>query len=61
MQWMVCYWLYGTDALDGTLVRQGWDGGTDVSRRWNRRATIGTGTGAQPFALEGWRAVVIAR
>ena len=55
MRWLVCYWLDGTDVMDGTLVGRGWYGGTDVSRRWNGSATIGTGMGAPPLALEGRR------
>ena len=37
---------------------RGWDGGTDVSRRRNGSANIGTGTSDPPLALEGRRAVV---
>ena len=29
------------DGLDGTLVGQGWDGGTDISRRRNGSVTVG--------------------
>ena len=39
------YWMYGTDRTDepdGTLMGQGWDGWTDVSRRRNGSATIGS-------------------
>ena len=47
------YWLDvtdGTDGLDGTLVGQGWDGGTDVSRSQNGSATIGALTGSLPLS-----------
>ena len=47
----------GMDGMDGTLVRRGWDEGTNVSRRRNGRATIGAGTGAPPLCLEGRKAV----
>ena len=57
MCWLVCYWLYGTDGMDGELVGQGWDVGTGVSRRRNGIATIVVVTGVPPLALEGRRVV----
>ena len=57
MRCLVCYWLDETYGTDGTLVGRGWYGGTGVSRRWNRSATIGAGTGTPPLALEGRRVV----
>ena len=38
---MACYWLNGTDGLNGTEVGQGWDGSTNASRRHNGKANIG--------------------
>ena len=34
--------MFGWDGPDGTGVGRGWDGGTDVSRRRNESATIGS-------------------
>ena len=57
MRWLVFFWLDGTDGLDGTLVGEGWYGGTEFSRRQNGSDTIGAGTGDPPLALEERRAV----
>ena len=57
MRWLVYYWLYGAYGLDGTLVVQGWDVGTNVIRHRNGSATIGSGTGATPLDIEGRRVV----
>ena len=42
MRKLACYWPDGTDILNGMGVEQGWYGGTDVSRRRNGSATIGS-------------------
>ena len=53
MSWLVYYWMYVMYGLDGTLVVRGWDVWTDISRRQNGSATIGSGTGAPLLDLEG--------
>ena len=47
MRWLICYWLCGTDGLDGTLVGRGWYVPT----------LAGAVTGAPPLALKGKQAV----
>ena len=48
MHWLVRYWLDGTDGLDGVLVGRGGMEGPTLA---------GTGTGAPPLDLEGWKEV----
>ena len=60
--WLLCAgWLLdvweGWDGWTGWGVGETEVGRTDVSRRRNRSATIGTGTGAPSLALEGRRYV----
>ena len=50
---LVCYWLDGTDGLDGKLVGRGWDGGTDVSRRRIGAPTLAL-EGRQEVGSGGW-------
>ena len=58
MRWLVSAWMGQMDWMG-----HWWDGGgtgvgrANVSTRWNGSATMGTGTGAPPLALEGRRAM----
>ena len=55
--WLLAGW-YGWDGCNGWDVGGTGVGCTDVSRRWNRSATIGAGTQVPPLALEVQEAMV---